>query len=83
MPETDQWKEQLRADQAALDRRLLHLEDWAWGPGRDNRITARIRQLESDIKSLQRTMWAATGAVILFNSVALPILIALAVRWMG
>ena len=27
--------------------------------------------------------WAAIGAVILFNSVALPILIALAVRWLG
>ncbi len=74
---------QLRIDQASLDRRLLHLEDWAWGPGRDNGVTARIRQVETDLKSLQRTMWAATGAAVLFNCAVLPVLIALAVKWLG
>ena len=67
----------------AMDRRLLHLEDWAWGPHHDNGITARIRRLERDLKALQRTMWAASGAVVLFNSLALPLLIGLVMKWLG
>jgi len=66
-----------------LDRRLLHLEDWAWGAAKDNGVTAKIQRMDSDIRRLQCTMWAASGAVILFNSLLLPVLLALAIRWIG
>lgn len=79
----EDWRDQVRTEQAALDRRLVHVEDWAWGPTRDNGVATRLRQVECDLKALQRTMWTATGAAVLFNLVVLPILLAIAVKWLG
>jgi len=44
-----------------LHNRVTKLEVWATGINGENGINSRIRQLEKEVKSLQKQMWIAAG----------------------
>lgn len=59
-------------------RRLDRIEVWAFGPTEQNGARGAIADLRKRVEAVQRSIWLATGAMVIVQ----PLLIAALVKWL-
>lgn len=59
-------------------RRLDRLDVWAFGPTEENGARGAIESLQKKMEAVLRSIWIATGAMIILQ----PLLIAALVKWL-
>lgn len=59
-------------------RRLDRLDVWAFGPTEENGARGAIESLQKKMEAVLRSIWIATGAMIILQ----PLIIAALVKWL-
>lgn len=60
-------------------RRIERIEVWAFGPTEQNGARGAIEILSQKVERLQRSVWMASGALLILQ----PLVIATVIEWMS